>query len=114
MRRGDEVIIPPFTFVATASSVLLAGAVPVFADVDPDTMMLDPAAVAACVTERTAAVMPVHLAGAAADIEAIRAAIPDRVRVVEDAAQAHGAALRGRPVVRSATSAPSVSSPART
>ncbi|HVX42869.1 MAG TPA: DegT/DnrJ/EryC1/StrS family aminotransferase [Mycobacteriales bacterium] len=98
VRRDDEVIIPPFTFVATASSVLLAGAVPVFADVDPETMMLDPEAVAACVTDRTKAVVPVHLAGGAADIDAIRAAIPDRVRIVEDAAQAHGAALRGRTI----------------
>lgn len=97
IRRGDEVIVPPFTFVATATSVLLAGATPVFADVVAETMMMDANSVADRLTERTAAVVPVHLAGAVADIDAIRAVLPAGVPIVEDAAQAHGAALRGRP-----------------
>lgn len=98
VQRGDEVIIPPFTFVATATAVLMAGAVPVFADIDPDTMLLDADAVGRAVTERTSAVIPVHLSGAAADVDAIRSRVPARARILEDAAQAHGAALRGRRV----------------
>ncbi|MEU6718090.1 DegT/DnrJ/EryC1/StrS family aminotransferase [Nonomuraea sp. NPDC046802] len=97
VRRGDEVIVPPCTFVATATAVLLAGAVPVFADVDPDTLLISPESVAQRVTSRTAAVIPVHLGGAVADVDAIRASIPERVIIVEDAAQAIGARLRGRP-----------------
>ncbi len=97
VRRGDEVIVPPFTFVATATSVLLAGATPVFADVQAETMMLDANSVAERLTERTKAVVPVHLGGAVADVDAIRAVVPTGLAIVEDAAQAHGAALRGRP-----------------
>jgi dTDP-4-amino-4,6-dideoxygalactose transaminase len=96
---GDEVIVPPYTFIATASAALFVGAVPVFADVDPDTHLLDPVAAEAAVTERTKAVVVVHLAGRPADLDAFTA-LGDRhgLTVVEDAAQAHGAAYQGRRV----------------
>ena len=94
---GDEVIVPAFTWVATANVVLYCGATPVLADVDPETYNLDPADVARRVTERTRAVIVVHLFGLCADIEAIRTAVPPGVRIVEDAACAAGAAWRGTP-----------------
>ena len=94
---GDEVIVPAFTWVATANVVLYCGATPVLADVDPETYNLDPADVARRVTARTRAVIAVHLFGLCADIEAIRAAVPPGVRIVEDAACAAGAAFRGTP-----------------
>ncbi len=94
---GDEVIVPSFTFAATANVVKLCGATPVFADIDPTTYCVDPASVAAAVTDRTVAIMPVHLYGHPADLVAIQQ-IADRhgIAVVEDAAQAHGATLQGR------------------
>ncbi|WP_084957895.1 DegT/DnrJ/EryC1/StrS family aminotransferase [Thermoactinospora rubra] len=96
---GDEVIVPAYTFVASATSVLLAGATPVIADVDPVHLHLSPHAVEAAITRRTAAVMPVHLAGSPAEMDEIAAvAVRHGLAVVEDAAQAHGAAHRGRPV----------------
>ncbi|HEU5448233.1 MAG TPA: DegT/DnrJ/EryC1/StrS family aminotransferase, partial [Acidimicrobiia bacterium] len=96
---GDEVIVPSFTFAATANSVALTGATPVFADIEPDSFCLDPAAVEAVVTERTKAIMPVHLYGHPADITGLQA-VADRHGLVlfEDAAQAHGASSDGRPV----------------
>lgn len=96
---GDEVIVPSFTFAATANSVALTGATPVFADIDAASYCLDPAAVDAAVTPRTRGVMPVHLYGHPADMSGIRD-VADRCgfEVYEDAAQAHGAALNGRPV----------------
>ena len=94
---GDEVIVPAFTWVATANVVLYCGATPILADVDPETYNLDPADVARRVTERTRAVIAVHLFGLCADIEAIRAVLPPGVRIVEDAACAAGAAFRGAP-----------------
>lgn len=99
VKPGDEVIIPAYTFVASATSVLLAGAVPVIVDVDPTDLHLSAAAVEAAVTERTAAIMPVHLAGSAADMDALNAvAARHGLAVVEDAAQAHGATYRDRPI----------------
>ncbi|MEU8223517.1 DegT/DnrJ/EryC1/StrS family aminotransferase [Kribbella sp. NPDC048915] len=96
---GDEVIVPPYTFIATASAALFVGAVPVFADVDPDTHLLDPAATEAAVTPRTKAVIVVHLAGRPADMDAFTAlGARHGLTVIEDAAQAHGAAYNGRPV----------------
>jgi len=92
---GDEVILPSFTFFATAGSVWRLGATPVFADILPDTFNLDPADVARRVTSRTRAVMPVHLFGQCADMDALRSAAGDAA-VIEDAAQAIGAAYRGR------------------
>ncbi|WP_283136260.1 DegT/DnrJ/EryC1/StrS family aminotransferase [Rhizohabitans arisaemae] len=96
---GDEVIVPAYTFVASATSVLLAGAVPVIVDVDPGDLHLSARAVEAAITGRTAAVMPVHLAGSPVDMDPLTAvAARHGLKVVEDAAQAHGAAYRGRPV----------------
>ncbi|MEV6266572.1 DegT/DnrJ/EryC1/StrS family aminotransferase [Kribbella sp. NPDC051936] len=96
---GDEVIVPPYTFIATASAALFVGAVPVFADVDPDTHLLDPIATEAAVTERTKAVVVVHLAGRPADMDAFTAlGAKHGLTIVEDAAQAHGAAYKGRSV----------------
>ena len=94
---GDEVIVPPYTFVASASAVLLVGAVPIFADICPDTLNLDPARIEDALSPRTRAVMPVHFGGQSADMDAIGAiARKHRLRVVEDAAHAHGAEWRGR------------------
>src|SRR5690349_18626904 len=70
--RGDEVIVPSFTFAATANSVALTGATPVFADIEPEYFSLDAAAVEACVTERTVGIMPVHLYGHPADMTALQ------------------------------------------
>lgn len=96
---GDEVIVPSFTFAATANSVALAGATPVFADIEPDYFCLDPDAVRAAITPRTAAVMPVHLYGHPADMDQLMAiAARHGLAVFEDAAQAHGATFDGRPV----------------
>lgn len=96
---GDEVILPAYTFVATATAVLSRGAVPVFADVDAETYLLDPRSAEASVTERTRAIIAVHVAGCPADLDGLRAvARRHRVALVEDAAQAHGAAWRGRRV----------------
>ncbi|MFI5692214.1 DegT/DnrJ/EryC1/StrS family aminotransferase [Kribbella sp. NPDC051586] len=96
---GDEVIVPPYTFIATASAALFVGAVPVFADVDPETHLLDPVAAEAAVTSRTKAVVVVHLAGRPADLDAFTAlGARHGLTIIEDAAQAHGAAYKGRPV----------------
>jgi perosamine synthetase len=96
---GDEVIVPSFTFAATANAVRLTGATPVFADIDARTFCLDPASVAALIGPRTAAIMPVHLYGHPADMKALgELATRYSLAIVEDAAQAHGAALNGTPV----------------
>jgi len=96
---GDEVIVPSFTFAATANSVALTGATPVFADIEPAQFTLDPASVLAAVTTRTKAIMPVHLYGHPAHMPELQA-IADQhgLLIFEDAAQAHGAALGGTPV----------------
>jgi perosamine synthetase len=96
---GDEVIVPSFTFAATANSVALTGAIPVFVDIEPDYFCLDPAAVESAVTERTRGIMPVHLYGHPADMTALQA-VADRhgLALYEDAAQAHGASWNGRAV----------------
>jgi perosamine synthetase len=94
---GDEVIVPSFTFIATASSVSMCGARPVFADVDDRFFTLDPASAAALVTERTKAVMGVHLFGQPFDIPALSDLCRDHgLLLIEDAAQAHGSSFRGR------------------
>jgi dTDP-4-amino-4,6-dideoxygalactose transaminase len=96
---GDEVLVPPYTFIATANAALMLGAIPIFVDVDPETLLIDPALIDEAVTGRTRAIVPVHHGGSPADMDGVMAAA-DRhgLRVVEDAAQAHGAAWRGRPV----------------
>jgi dTDP-4-amino-4,6-dideoxygalactose transaminase len=95
---GDEVIVPSFTFAAVANSVVLAGATPVFVDIEPAHFTLDPAGVRDAITPRTKGIMPVHLYGhpfLVDDIEAVAA--EHGLAIYEDAAQAHGAAWRGRP-----------------
>jgi dTDP-4-amino-4,6-dideoxygalactose transaminase len=95
----DEVIVPPYTFVSTATAVLEANAIPVFADIDLQTFNLDPGAVKAAITPRTRAIIPVHFAGQPADMDAIMAISADHnLLVLEDAAHAHGASYRERPV----------------
>jgi len=95
---GDEVIVPVFTFFATAASVARVGARPVFVDILSNTFNIDPDAVAAAVTRRTRAIMPVHLYGQCAEMDRLMA-VADRhgLAVIEDAAQAIGAAYRDRP-----------------
>ena len=96
---GNEVIVPSFTFAATANSVALTGATPVFADINPSTFCLDADSVKAVVTPNTVAIMPVHLYGHPADMSAIQdIADAHGLLVFEDAAQAHGSAWKGRPV----------------
>lgn len=92
---GDEVIVPSFTWVATANAVLYCGATPVLCDVDRRTNNIDPAAVALKLTPRTKAIIPVHLFGLCADMDALRAVLPPQVKIVEDAACAAGASYRG-------------------
>ncbi len=96
---GDEVIVPSFTFAATANAVVICGASPIFVDIDPDTFCMDPAAAAAAISGRTAALMPVHLYGHPADSDAL-VALAERhgLALIEDAAQAHGATAGGAPV----------------
>ena len=89
---GDEVIVPDLTFVATANAVAYTGATPVLADVDPDTLCLDPASVRSVLSPRTKAIMPVHLYGHPADMDALTAiADAHGIALIEDAAEAHGA-----------------------
>jgi dTDP-4-amino-4,6-dideoxygalactose transaminase len=93
---GDEVITVPFTFVATVSAICYAGARPVFVDVEPTTLTMDAAQLEAKITSRTKAIIPVHLYGQMADMDAIKA-IADhyRIPIIEDACQAHGARYKG-------------------
>ena len=95
---GDEVIVPAFTWVATANVVLYTGATPVFVDIDLHTFNLDVDQVQQRVTSRTRAVIAVHLFGLSADVDALRRVLPPGVAILEDAACAAGADLRGRPV----------------
>ncbi len=96
---GDEVIVPSFTFAATANAVALTGATPVFADIEPKHFCLSVDAARSAITDRTAAIMPVHLYGHPADMDGLGALADERgLRLFEDAAQAHLATWRGRPV----------------
>lgn len=98
IQSEDEVIVPPYTFFSTASAVIEANAIPVFADVDLDTFNLDPRAAEAAVTPRTRAILPVHFAGQPADMDPLRAMARRRnLVVIEDAAHAHGARWKGQP-----------------
>lgn len=95
--RGDEVITVPFTFFATAEAIAQSGATPVFVDILPDTLCIDPSAIARAITTRTKAVMPVDLFGLPADMDAVNeVAAAHGLRVVEDACQAWGATYKGR------------------
>lgn len=95
--EGDEVITSPFTFIATANSVLFTGARPVFVDIDPQTYNLDVTQIEAAITSRTKAIMPVHLFGLMAEMDAIMdVAERHDLVVIEDACQAHGAAYKGK------------------
>ncbi|MEM0057672.1 MAG: DegT/DnrJ/EryC1/StrS family aminotransferase [Candidatus Bathyarchaeia archaeon] len=99
VKRGDEVILPSFTFVATAETVVMAGAKPVFVDINPETYNISPEEVEKAVTRRTEAIIAVDLYGAPADMKPLRE-IADRhgLKLIEDAAQAHGAVYNGKPV----------------
>lgn len=97
VKHGDEVVLPANTFVATAEAVVRLGARPVLVDVDDDALLIDPAAVADALTERTRAVIPVDLYGQVAPFEQLPSSLSDRgVVVIEDAAQSHGATRHGR------------------
>lgn len=93
---GDEVIVPAFTWIATANVVLYCGATPVFVDVSRETFNMDPALIAEKITDRTKAIIPVHLFGLCADMDAIKAVLPPHVKIVEDAACAAGATYKGQ------------------
>lgn len=97
VRPGDEVIIPPYTFIATASIVIEANCVPVFVDIHPDTYNLDPDKIEAAITPRTKAIIPVHFAGQACDMDRImEIAQRHGLMVIEDAAHAHGGEYKSR------------------
>ncbi len=97
IQPGDEVIVPPITFFSTVSSVVEVNAVPIFADIDPETACIDPAAIEAAITPRTRAIIPVHFAGQAAAMDEIMGlAKRHRLMVIEDAAHAHGSEYKGK------------------
>lgn len=97
VQPGDEVITSPNTFLATAEAITYCGARPVFADIDPATANLDPRRVERAITHCTRAVLPIHLYGRPADMDAIRSIVePRKIRILEDAAQAQGTRYRGR------------------
>ena len=97
--KGDEVIVPSFTFAATANSVALTGATPIFVDIDPQTFCIDPIAIAKAITPKTKAIQVVHLYGLPAEMPAImKLAKKHKLLVIEDAAQAHLASVEGSPV----------------
>ena len=96
---GDEIIVPSYTFIATASAVSTTGGIPVFVDVDADTYLIDPDAVEAAITEQTKAIIAVHIAGQPADLDRLtEIAGKHSIRLIEDSAQAHNAAWKGRKV----------------
>src|SRR5271167_326201 len=99
LQPGDEVIVPDLTFVATANAVAYTGATPVLADIDADTLCIDPASVKSLISARTRAIIPVHLYGHPADMDALME-IGDAhgLDIIEDAAEAHGAEYKGRKV----------------
>ena len=96
VKPGDEIIIPAYTFVATASAVLMANAVPVFVDIDPETLNIDPDLIENAITEKSRVIMPVHIAGNPAHLSRIKKIAENhRIVMIEDAAQAHGAEWGG-------------------
>ena len=97
VKPGDEVIVPPYTFIATASIVLEANCVPVFVDIDPETYNMDPKEVEKAITDRTKVILPVHFAGQACDMDAlIEIASKHKLSIIEDAAHAHGGEYKGK------------------
>lgn len=99
VRAGDEVITSPYTFIATGSAIVQVNGVPIFADIDPDTLTLDAAAAEAAITERTRALVAVHIAGCPANMDALTELARRRgLALIEDAAQAHLAEWKGRRV----------------
>jgi len=95
--EGDEVITTPFTFMATASSIIYAGATPVFVDIDPVSFNIDPGKIRAAITTRTKAIMPVHLYGQVAEMDRIGEMAEEHgLKIIEDACQAHGAGFDGK------------------
>ena len=96
IKPGDEVIVPAFTWVATANVVLYCGATPVFVDVDKKSFNIDPELIAAKISKKTRAIIVVHLFGLCAEIDAIRLLIPDHIHLIEDAACAAGASYNGQ------------------
>ena len=98
-KRGDEIIVPALTFVATGNAVLQAGFTPVFVDVRRETLNIDPDKIEAAITPKTRAIMPVHLMGKPAEMDAVlRIAKKHKLHVIEDAAEAHGAEYKGKKV----------------
>ena len=99
LEAGDEVIVPPYTFLATATAVVEANGTPIFVDIEPDTCNIDASKIEAAITPRTRAIIPVHCGGQPADLDAILAiAKRHNLVVIEDAAHAHGAMYKGRKV----------------
>lgn len=99
IKPGDEVIAPPFTFIATTNMILLLGGKVVFADIDPTTYTLNPQAVEAAITTKTKAIIPVHLYGHPTDMDPLlELAKTHNLTIIEDAAQAHGSQYKGKPV----------------
>jgi dTDP-4-amino-4,6-dideoxygalactose transaminase len=99
LKPGDEVILPSFTFVATAEAVIMAGGIPVFVDIDPKTFNINPEKIKEKITEKTRIILPVDLFGFPADLKPIREiALPRDIFVIEDAAQAHGGKYFGKSV----------------
>ncbi len=97
LKPGDEVIVPPFSFVATANAVLLQGAKPKFVDIEPKTMNLDPEKLNEAIDDRVKAIIPVHVYGHPADMKPIMEIAEDKgIAVIEDAAEAHGATYMGK------------------
>lgn len=99
IREGAEVITTPFSFMATATSIIFTGATPVFADIDPDTWNIDPVSVKKAITPKTKAIMPVQLYGQSADMDPLLEIADEHdLRIIEDACQAHGAKYKGKGV----------------
>ncbi len=97
LERGDEVITSPYTFAASAEVIRYFDAKPVFVDIDPESLNIDPARVASAITSRTKAIIPINIAGLAADLDAIKP-VARNIPVIEDAAHAFGTTYRGKPI----------------
>lgn len=98
LQRGDEIILPSLTWCATANMVLALGGKVVFADIDRDTRQIDPKDVAKKITKKTRAIVPVHFAGAPADLDALKAIAGKKIKIIEDAAHSVGTEYKGRPI----------------